>query len=378
LSFHISHLWRLAASESYLFILHELSVKEKNFFNYARNAPIFAMMYLPTFLKIINGGLTMLKRTCIVTHDLEQSQLDKINEIIPDWELFTGKDPEIWLDYVKEAEVIAGWKKEIGEYILEENAKLRWFQSWSAGVDSLPLAKMESKGIQITSANGVHANPISETIFALMLALTRKIHTYVKNQQSKKWHHSGMKLEIHNKTIGIIGVGAIGKETAKIAKAFGMKVLGVRSSGKPEDYVDEMYKSSQLNDVLPQCDYVAITLPLTKETRQLFGAEQFSLMKDTAFFINIGRGEIAVEKDLIAALQNGQIAGAGLDVFEREPLGGDSPLWELENVIVTPHTAGSTEFYNQRVIEDILIPNLKNYVKGERPAINLVDYRKGY
>ncbi|MBT2688891.1 D-2-hydroxyacid dehydrogenase [Bacillus sp. ISL-47] len=320
----------------------------------------------------------MTRRTCIITHELEQSQLEKIREMIPDWQLLTGKDPVNWLNYVKEAEVIAGWKKDLKEPIQEGSTNLRWFQSWSAGVDSLPLAKMEANGIQITSANGVHANPISETIFALMLALTRKIHTYVKNQQSKTWHHASMKLEIHNKTIGIIGVGAIGKETAKIAKAFGMKVVGVRHSGKPEEYVDEMYTSSQLNDVLPQCDYVAVTLPLTNETRQLFGAEQFSLMKESAFFINIGRGEIVVENDLIAALQAGKIAGAGLDVFEKEPLGEDSPLWELENVIVTPHTAGSTEHYTQRVIEDIFIPNLKNYINGETPAINLVDYQKGY
>ncbi|KON85586.1 2-hydroxyacid dehydrogenase [Sporosarcina globispora] len=320
----------------------------------------------------------MTKRTCIITHDLEPSQLEKIKEIIPDWELIAGKDPANWLNGMKEAEIIAGWKKEIKEMVLEGNSKLRWFQSWSAGVDSLPLAEMESQGIQITSANGVHANPISETILALMLGLTRKVHTYVKNQQAKVWHHSGMKLEIHNKTIGMIGAGAIGKETARIAKAFGMKVIGVRHSRKPEEYIDEMYTSRQLNDVLPQCDYVVVTLPLTKETRQLFGAEQFSLMKDSAFFINIGRGEIVKETELIAALQNGQIAGAGLDVFEKEPLSEDSPLWDLDNVIITPHTAGSTEYYTQRVIEDIFIPNLKKYINSGTPGINLVDYKKGY
>ncbi|MDM5227620.1 D-2-hydroxyacid dehydrogenase [Cytobacillus sp. NJ13] len=320
----------------------------------------------------------MSKRTCIVTHDLEPSQIDKIKEIIPDWELISGKDSASWHNVMKEAEVIAGWKKELKEMVLEGNSNLRWFQSWSAGVDSLPLAEMESQGIQITSANGVHANPISETIFALMLGLTRKIHTYVKNQQAKVWHHSGMKLEIHNKTIGMIGTGAIGKETARIAKAFGMKVIGVRHSGKPEEYIDEMYTSSQLNDVLPLCDYVVVTLPLTQETRQLFGAEQFSRMKDSAFFINIGRGEIVKETDLIAALQNGQIAGAGMDVFEKEPLTEDSPLWELDNVIITPHTAGSTEYYTKRVIEDIFIPNLKEYINSGTPGINQVDYKKGY
>lgn len=320
----------------------------------------------------------MTKRTCIITHDLEPSQLKKIKEIIPDWELISGKDSANWQNEMKKAEVIAGWKKELKEMVLDGDSKLRWFQSWSAGVDSLPLAEMELQDIQITSANGVHANPISETIFALMLGLTRKIHTYVKNQQAKVWHHSGLKLEIHNKTIGLIGTGAIGKETARIAKAFGMKVIGVRHSGKPEEYFDEMYTSGQLNDVLPQCDYVVVTLPLTQETQQLFGSEQFALMKDSSFFINIGRGEIVKERDLIEALQNGVIAGAGLDVFEKEPLSEDSPLWELDNVIVTPHTAGSTEYYTRRVIEDIFIPNLKEYINRGIPGINLVDYKKGY
>ena len=153
----------------------------------------------------------MTKRTCIITHDLEPSQLERINEIIPDWELISGKEPANWQNELKKAEVIAGWKKELEEMVLDGDSKLRWFQSWSAGVDSLPLAEMESQDIQITSANGVHAYPISETIFALMLGLTRKIHTYVKNQQAKVWHHSGLKLEIHNKTIGLIGTGAIGK-----------------------------------------------------------------------------------------------------------------------------------------------------------------------
>lgn len=320
----------------------------------------------------------MQKRKLVITHNLEQELLQQINEVIPDWEVIADKDKEVWQEHVKDAEVIAGWKKGLEEYCLAPDSKLKWLQSWSAGVNTMPLDSLEARGIFLTSANGVHAYPISESIFALMLGLTRKIHTYVRNQQSKTWHHANMNLEIHEKTIGIIGVGAIGKETAKIAKAFGMKVLGVRHSGKPADNVDEMYTTEQLDELLPQCDYVAVTLPLTKETHHLFGAKQFQLMKSTAFFINIGRGEIVVEKELVDALKNGSIAGAGLDVFETEPLNSDSPLWEMENVIITPHTSGSTEHYNQRVVEDILIPNLKTYLSDTIPSVNLVDYKKGY
>ncbi|MGM0899759.1 MAG: D-2-hydroxyacid dehydrogenase [Bacillota bacterium] len=317
------------------------------------------------------------KRTLLITHNIDDRLIDAVEGLTPEWNLITGRDPSIWQSHLHDAEIIVGWKKEMTE-MFETTPKLRWLQSWSAGVNSMPLHKMESLGVRLTSANGVHSYPISETIFALMLALTRKIHTYVRNQTSKTWNHEGLNLEIHGKTIGIIGVGAIGKETAKIAKAFGMNVVGVRHTGRQEEFVDKMYYSHQLNEVLPQCDYVVVTLPLTVETRHIFGVKQFELMKKTAFFINIGRGPIVDEGALITALIEEQIAGAGLDVFEKEPLDKTSPLWEMENVIVTPHTAGATEHYAKRVIEDIFIPNLKLYLKGQSPDINLVDYKKGY
>lgn len=320
----------------------------------------------------------MTKRKLIIARNIDQDYSEKIKELIPDWEVIIGRAASVWQDHIQEAEIIAGWNKEMKEYIAEKECNLRWVQTWSAGVNSLPLHALEEKRILLTSANGVHAFPISETIFALMLALTRNIHSYVRNQLTKTWDGANLNLEIHGKTIGILGVGAIGKETAKIAKAFGMNVLGMRHSGKPEEYVDHMYTHQQLHTMLPKCDYVVITLPLTKETRHLFGSREFQLMKPSSFLINIGRGEIVAEEELIEALHEQQIAGAGLDVFATEPLPEDSPLWNFENVIITPHTAGSTEYYDKRVIEDIFIPNLKNYLQEKTPAINLVDYKKGY
>ncbi|UZJ79623.1 D-2-hydroxyacid dehydrogenase [Fictibacillus sp. KU28468] len=321
----------------------------------------------------------MTARKLLIAQNVNAAYVEKVQEVIPEWTIVTGKDKEIWQKEAPDAEVIAGWKKGMEDYTLDsENSSLKWVQTWSAGVNSLPLDKLSSKNVLLTSANGVHAFPISETIFALMLGMTRKIHTYVRNQQSKTWDHSNLKLEIHGKTIGILGTGAIGKETAKIAKAFGMRVLGMRHSGKPEEYIDKMYTSDKLHDLLPECDYVAVTLPLTEKTHHLLGQKAFQLMKKSAFFINIGRGDIVVEEEMIEALKSGEIAGAGLDVFETEPLGDNSPLWEMENVIITPHTAGSTQYYDQRVIEDILIPNLKEYVNGKTPSINAVDYKKGY
>lgn len=320
----------------------------------------------------------MSKRKMVVNLDLDQQFMEQINEVASDWEIVSGKDPDKLQQDLKDAEIILHWKKAIEQTILEHNDQLKWIQTWSAGVNNLPLEALKDKDVSITSANGVHAYPISETIFALMLSLTRKIHAYVRQQQQKQWENADLKLEIHEKTIGVLGVGAIGLETAKIAKAFGMKVLGVRHSGKNADYVDEMYTPDQLADVLPQCDFVVITLPLTDETENLFGAEQFSQMKNSSVLINIGRGPIVKEEELVEALQSGEIAGAGLDVFATEPLPEDSPLWEMENVIVTPHTAGATEHYTERVIQDIFIPNLKDYIEGEKPSKNLVDFDKGY
>ncbi|MGG3802454.1 D-2-hydroxyacid dehydrogenase [Metabacillus fastidiosus] len=320
----------------------------------------------------------MAKRKIVITHDLQDEQLQRIKEIAIDWDIISSRDANIWLDHIKDAEIIVGWKKEIAEHAIQPNSQLRWFQSWSAGINKLPLKSFKELNILLTGASGVHAYPVSETIFALMLALTRKIDTYVKNQREKKWHHSGLSLEMHEKTVGIIGVGAIGKETAKIAKAFGMRVLGVRQSGKREEYVDEMFKLGELDSIIPACDYIVITLPLTEETYHLFGGKQFQLMKKSAFFINIGRGNIVVEQELIKALQQKTITGAGLDVFEKEPLSEDNPLWDLENVIITPHSSGSTEHYAKRVIEDIFIPNLQSYLAGETLPVNLINYEKGY
>ncbi|MBR7795163.1 D-2-hydroxyacid dehydrogenase [Agaribacter marinus] len=320
----------------------------------------------------------MKKRTLVINLDLDETQINTIKEIIPEWRVIADKHSENVLEQLSEAEVILHWKKAIAPTILEQNTNLQWVQTWSAGVNSLPLATLKERNIVVTSANGVHAYPISETIFALMLGLTRKIHTYVRQQQAKLWHHAHLNQEIHGKTIGIIGVGAIGLETAKIAKAFGMRVLGVRHSGKPTDDVEQMYRADQLAEVLPQCDFVVITLPLTEETKQMFAAQQFQQMKETAILINIGRGPIINEQDLVHALQQKQIAGAGLDVFTTEPLPSESPLWDMENVIITPHTAGSTEHYAKRVIDDIFLPNLQRYAKGELPNMNVVNLEKGY
>ncbi|KGA95591.1 2-hydroxyacid dehydrogenase [Alkalihalobacillus alcalophilus ATCC 27647 = CGMCC 1.3604] len=319
-----------------------------------------------------------MKRKIVIPQDLKPELLDKLSRPLKDWDIIVGKDPSIWQDHIDSAEILISWKNSFAEQVQKSNT-LRWIQSWSAGIDNYPLDYFKKNQILLTTANGVHTNPISETVFALMLSLTRNLHKYIRNQEKKKWFHEYNYLELHNKTIGIVGVGAIGQEVAKIAKAFNMNVLGVRNSGKELDYVDRMYLSSELEEVLPLCDYVVVATPLTPETKHSFTRESFKLMKETAFFINIGRGQLVKEDDLIWALENKEILGAGLDVFEVEPLPESNPLWEMEQVIVTPHTSGSTGYYNERVIEEIFLPNLEIYLKGDKKLpINQVDFSLGY
>ncbi|MFS0752535.1 D-2-hydroxyacid dehydrogenase [Oceanobacillus sp. 1P07AA] len=317
----------------------------------------------------------MTKRSIAINLNLDEQNLQAIQEVVPGWDIYIGKD--IAEEKLNKAEILVHWRESQADKYVKSN-NLKWVQSWSAGVDYIDLDHLKKNDIYLTSANGVHAFPISETIFAYMLGFTRLIHTYIKQQQEKKWHHANLNGEIHGKTISIIGVGKIGKETAKIAQAFNMKVLGVRHSGKNVDYVDEMYTPDDLKHVLEQSDFVVVTLPLTNETRHMFGKEQFNQMKDSAFFVNIGRGPIVDEKALITALQQKEIAGAGLDVFESEPLQSDSPLWEMDNVIITPHSAGATEYYTNRVIQDIFIPNLKTYLDKGAPSINVFQHNLGY
>jgi phosphoglycerate dehydrogenase-like enzyme len=275
--------------------------------------------------------------------------------------------------------VICGWNKLIEEHCLHEGTALKWVHNWGAGVDRIPHARLAEYGIVLTNSSGVHPNPISETVFAMMLAFTRMLHQYVRQQTKREWHHAGLRSELHGATIGIVGVGAIGQEVARLAKAFRMRVLGMRRSGEPVPEVDVMYGQERegLAELLRQSDYVVVTVPLTKETFHMFGQEQFAQMKTNGFFVNIGRGKTVDTEALMEALKSGQIAGAGLDVFEEEPLPADHPLWGMENVIITPHSSGSTVHYHDRALE-IFVQNLRGVAAGGEPQLNRVSFELQY
>ncbi|GGD71736.1 D-2-hydroxyacid dehydrogenase [Paenibacillus nasutitermitis] len=313
----------------------------------------------------------------VAVHPLDTKFADQIKQAAPGWELIDASDRKTVDKHLPEAEIILGWNSNVAEFVKSGPSRLKWVQNWGAGVERLPLDKFREFGIMLTNASGVHPYPISETIFAMLLAFTRHLHTAIRNQARSSWEHSGDMGEIHGRTMGILGAGAIGLETARLAQAFNMKVLGVRRSGLEEKNVDEMHGIEGLQEVLQQSDFVINCMPHTPETELMLGKDQFAAMKKTAYYINIGRGKTTDTAALLEALQNGTIAGAGLDVFEQEPLPEDHPFWKMDNVIITPHHAGSTIYYTERVIA-IFVDNLKQYAQGSSPESSVVDLDSEY
>lgn len=241
---------------------------------------------------------------------------------------------------------------------------LRWVQALSAGVNTYDVDAIDADDIILTTISGVHAQPAAEQVLGYMLAFERGIHTSVRQQHRGVWERYSVG-ELRDSTLGIVGVGAIGRRIAGLANAIGMQTLGIKRI--PEtggDSVDELFGPDGLYEVLLRADYVVLACPLTDETRGLIGREELKTMNDESVFINIARGDLVDEEMLIRALQYGWIRGAALDVFSTEPLPAESPLWDLSNVIVTPHNAGLTPHYVERSAA-IVAENYRTFVAGD-------------
>lgn len=270
--------------------------------------------------------------------------------------------------------VVSGfWRNEL----FARASKLRFIQAIGAGVDQFDQDELRRRGIRLASARGVNKNAVSEHAIAHILAFARHLHTGRDNQHKRLWRGMISDLtvredELGGKTLLIVGLGAIGSRLAKLAKAFDMHVIGAkRNPATAADAADEVYTPDKLLELLPRADYVALTCPLTPETEGIINATALAAMKPSAYLINMARGRVVDEPALIAALQNGQLAGAGLDCAWEEPLPPTSPLWTLDNVLLTPHTAGETRRYEENVI-DILLENLARLWRGENTLYNQV------
>ena len=265
--------------------------------------------------------------------------------------------------------------------LLLKAQNLRWFQMWSAGADWL-LRYPEAIELDfvLTSASGLHAIPISEHIFGFLLAFARGLHGSRGTQQRREWpprDELDPVFELAGKTMVLVGLGSIGQRTARLASALDMRVLGVRRHPRIDaPFVEAVHGPDALLGLLPEADFLVLAVPHTHETHGMIGEPEFRAMKPTAYLVNIGRGGTVQEPALIRALEEGWIAGAGLDVFETEPLPDDSPLWAMHNVLVTGHYSGHTPHYQVRAL-DIVLDNLQRYNAGE-PMRNVVDKRLGY
>ncbi len=310
--------------------------------------------------------------------NLSPKQVESVAETVPEMELLVSNDREEIACRLDEIEIATGY---FPRDLLGTAPQLKWYQQWGgAGTDWLSrYPEIIEKDFVLTNAAGAHAVPISEHIFGMLLMFARKLHTSRDHQKEKTWKsfEADELFELAGKTMLLIGVGGIGRRVARLAGIFEMRVIGIRRHPDiPAPGVEMMYAPEQLSEVLPQADVVVLTAPLTPDTRHLLGEIEFRLMKRSAILINTGRGGTIDEPVLIRALQEGWIAGAGLDVFETEPLPQDSPLWGMENVILTAHYSGWNPNFDERAF-DIFIDNLKLYAEG-KPLFNVVNKQLGY
>jgi D-2-hydroxyacid dehydrogenase (NADP+) len=278
--------------------------------------------------------------------------------------------------HIADADVVCvsmAWKNDL----IAKAPKLRFVQSISAGIDQYDQATLRARGIRLASAAGVNANAVAEHAFAMALALQRQLHTGRDQQHAKHWR--GMisdipkrEAEIAGKTMLIVGLGRIGSRLARFARAFDMHVIGVkRDVSAGQDGANDVVAISDLMNVLPRADVVVLACPLNTDTEGLMGVAQFAVMKPGAHLINVARGKVVDEAALIDAVQSGQLGAAGIDVTHEEPLTATSPLWTMPQILLTPHTAGETQAYEDNVI-DILLENLDKLWCGDSKLRNQV------
>jgi len=275
-----------------------------------------------------------------------------------------------------EAEIICGSGPP--KNVIARAPKLKWIQTTNAGVDDFLDSDIIRSSVIVTNASGIHAVSIGECVLELMLMFVKKTPLCFWLKQERQWKRFSLTV-LRSKTVGIVGLGSIGREVARLSKAFGMRVVAIRRLTKQvvrARNVDIMLPQDQLCQLLSESDFVVLTLPLTPETNKLIGEEELRTMKPTAYLLNVARGNVVDEAALIRALDENWIAGAGLDVFATEPLPAESRLWELPNVIFSPHVAGEMEDYYMQATE-LFCENLRRYLNGKK-LLNVVNKKKGY
>ncbi|MBO1308706.1 phosphoglycerate dehydrogenase [Enterococcus sp. 669A] len=297
----------------------------------------------------------------------------KIKEIAPDYQVNT----ELSDEELANVEITVGWKKE-KELALLNHSNLKWVQAVSAGVDYLPLSEFEKHDILLSNGSGIHAVSISEHIIGTLLAYYRGLNQSTKNQMAKKWDQAGIHYDqLSGKNLLVVGTGHIGKQLSASLESLGVNVYGINTTGRPVDGFIETYSIKNLSKIVEGMDIVVGILPGTEATYHIFNSDIFNHMKASAMFVNVGRGDTVHTKELATALKDQQLAFAALDVFEEEPLPVDSQLWDLENLLITPHISGMTVDFQLKFM-NIFLKNLKNYVEDGELVENQVRLKRGY
>ncbi|MBP1986804.1 D-2-hydroxyacid dehydrogenase [Halolamina salifodinae] len=253
------------------------------------------------------------------------------------------------------------------------DAGLDWIHSVQAGIDRFPLDKLEARGISLTNSTGTHGDSVGETVAGMMLSFARRLHQYRSQQERTKWAWAewDAPFTLSGCSLCVVGLGTLGRGIAARADALGMHVTGVKRTPTPVDHVETVHPSSELHEAISDAKFVALAVPLTDETEGLIGAEELAAMRDDAVLVNVARGAVVDQPALVDALQTDSLAGAALDVFETEPLPEPSPLWEMDEVIVTPHAAAATRDYPDRMAA-LVRENVRRIDAGERLANHVV------
>ena len=247
---------------------------------------------------------------------------------------------------------------------IKEFKNLRYIQLISAGLDRVPLDYINEHNIKLHNARGVYSVPMAEHAVLKILELYKHSRSFYNSQAQHEWKKDRGLIELAGKTVAIVGCGSVGLECAKRLKAFDVATIGLDIYKGSSEYIDRYENISDMENALPECDIVVLTLPLTDETRHLFSSKMYKKMKATAILVNISRGGVVDQAALIDALKNAEIAGAALDVFEDEPLTEDSPLWDMDNVIITPHNSFVGDGNHRRMFE-VIYNNLKEWISSE-------------
>lgn len=315
--------------------------------------------------------------TMVVAVPLTEAHLARLRGRFPGVRFVVAAGERPSPEELADADAVATWR--VDDDVVAAS-RLGWVQTGGAGVERQPLADLAARGVVVTNNSGVAAPNIAEHVLAMMLAFARGLPGLVRAQTERRWKDEGAReriFELGGQTLLLVGLGAIGLATAERARGFGLRIVGARrGEGPPPPGVDAVVPMARLDEALAEADHVAISLPLTERTRGLFDAGRLAATKPGAYLYNVGRGGTVEPAALVAALESGHLAGAGLDVTDPEPLPADSPLWGMANVLITAHTSGGTPRYWDRGVE-VLEENIGRYLAGEA-LVNVVDVEEGY